>query len=337
MKNKLQKILIVHTSHISFVKKDIQILKERKPIQLFFYKPSKKLLPNLINQIKLLLVILANIRQTWLFYIWFADYHSFLPILFARIFRKKSILILGGYDVTYIPEIKYGSFSNPIRSFCSRFSIQNASILLPVDESLINDAKKYVSHFRGKIIPLPTGYSPQFWKRTSSKEKIVLTVAICHTFQRFRLKGIDLFIKVAKITPEYRFIIIGMHKKILDQISPLPQNVQVYDKLSPSELQKFYSKAKVYVQISMREGLPNTLCEAMLCECIPVGTNVGAIPKVIDDCGFIVGSRKPSEIKAAILRAMNSPEKLGKNARNRIATLFPETIRKNRLYSILEE
>jgi len=33
------------------------------------------------------------------------------------------------------------------------------------------------------------------------------------------------------------------------------------------ELIKYYQKAKVY-QLSEYEGLPNALCEAMLCECL---------------------------------------------------------------------
>jgi len=51
------------------------------------------------------------------------------------------------------------------------------------------------------------------------------------------------------------------------------------------ELIKYYQKAKVY-QLSEYEGLPNALCEAMLCECVPAGTRYCGIPTAIGDTGM---------------------------------------------------
>ena len=38
----------------------------------------------------------------------------------------------------------------------------------------------------------------------------------------------------------------------------------------------------------MSEGFPNALCEAMLCGCIPIGSNVASIPHIIGDKGYIL-------------------------------------------------
>ena len=73
---------------------------------------------------------------------------------------------------------------------------------------------------------------------------------------------------------------------------------------------------------SMREGLPNVVCEAMLSECIPVGFSNGGIPVAIGDAGYILKEKTIESAKKAIRIAMKN-EELGKAARQRIIKKFP--------------
>ena len=43
--------------------------------------------------------------------------------------------------------------------------------------------------------------------------------------------------------------------------------------------------------MSISEGFPNAVCEAMLCNCIPIGSNVAALPIIIGDAGYILMKR----------------------------------------------
>ena len=65
-----------------------------------------------------------------------------------------------------------------------------------------------------------------------------------------------------------------------------------------------YNRAKVFVQASITEGMPFTLNEAMLCECIPVGSNVNGIPDAIGDTGIIVKKRSADVLEDAIRQAL---------------------------------
>ena len=38
----------------------------------------------------------------------------------------------------------------------------------------------------------------------------------------------------------------------------------------------------------MSEGFPNALCEAMLSGCIPIVSNVGAMPKIVKETGYLL-------------------------------------------------
>jgi glycosyltransferase involved in cell wall biosynthesis len=254
--------------------------------------------------------------------------------LIARLFNKKNVIILGGYDVTYIPSLKYGSFSNPIRKFCTNFSLKFSNHLLAVDRSLIWEAQARIKNSRGNFQEVPTGFDSRVWYPTCKKENLVLTVGICDSFQRLRLKGIDIFLDAAKLLPEYRFQVIGMKAGIKERIE-IPDNVTTRDYVTFEELRDLYSKAKVYGQFSVREGLPSVVCEAMLCECIPVGTNNNGIPTAIGDCGFILEGRTAREAAKLIRIAMDSPQSLSKEARKRIKRNFTREQRKKSLFQLL--
>ena len=112
-------------------------------------------------------------------------------------------------------------------------------------------------------------------------------------------------------------------------------NVQFIKKLSQEELRKYYSRAKVYVQFSLREGLPNAVCEAMMCECIPVGSDKNGIPTAIGDCGFILKQRDVQLAVQLISQAMKAPPALAKKARQRILENFTPLQRETALLSLI--
>jgi len=328
-------ILLIHPGKASFVRKDIEILKKYFSVKDFYYHPSKQLFPNIISQSKLLIWLLYNLVKAKAVYIWFADYHSFLPIFFSRLLRKKSILVLGGYDVANIPELKYGSFYKPLRAFCAAYSIRNSYYVIAVDQTLIDKAKILVKDIKGKLLVIPTGYNSDYWKRFHHKEKFVLNVGIIDIPERMKIKGIDFLLEVAKLMPSYQFVIIGFSNPDSAFIPSMP-NVKYLPKLTQDLVREYYSRAKVYVQFSITEGFPNVVCEAMLCECIPVGASVNGVPTAIGDCGFLLEDRDPEKAAQLIKKALESPTTLGEKARQRIMTLFTEENRESQLLSILK-
>ncbi len=245
-------------------------------------------------------------------------------------------LVLGGYDVTYIKELNYGSFSNPVRAFCAKYSIKKSFLNLPVVETIANEATEKVP--AAKIQTLYTGYSERdFFMDSRPKEKIVLTVGAGDTIKRLKIKGIAFFCRVAGKLPGYKFIAIGIGENVQRYIGEIPANLAFIDRLPQQELLEYYQRAKVYTQFSVREGLPNVVCEAMLCECIPVGMNVGGIPTAIGDAGFICKKRDSSEASEFIRKAMDSDVQMGKRARKRIIDNFHLDQRKTKLVKIIEK
>ncbi len=119
---------------------------------------------------------------------------------------------------------------------------------------------------------------------------MVLTVGLVNNEQTFYRKGIDTFIEVAKLLPEYKFVVIGITGTDLGHLlTGLPSNLETFDRVEQEKLTGFYSEAKVYAQLSRMDTFCLTLAEAMLFGCFPVITNEGGMPEVVGDTGLILG------------------------------------------------
>jgi len=297
------------------VKTDYTILSKYYDVKKYKFESSKNIFKMTSEQIKLIIFLILNIWKYDLIYCWFADYHSFLPILFSKIFKKKSIIIVGGYDAVSIPELKFGVFykeNKKIRILFVKFSFRNADYILPVDKTLIEGVNYYISE---KGLSLGVKY----FVKNVQKEKAVLSVGSVADIRTFKRKGFDLLLEIAHKMPDVIFVIIGLNHDMLKFTKNIAtDNVRLLGFVSNEKLVDYYSKVKVFCQLSLSEGLPNTLCEAMLCECIPVGSNVNGIPSAIDNCGFILKVKNVDKAVELIKKALNSGESLGKKARQRI-------------------
>jgi hypothetical protein len=86
-----KKILFVYTNYSTFVKTDFEILSEMHSVKPYQFKPVKGLLKTAWQMLLQLLFLLLNIWKFDAVFIWFADYHSFLPVLFAKTDWKKVV------------------------------------------------------------------------------------------------------------------------------------------------------------------------------------------------------------------------------------------------------
>ncbi len=319
--------LVYYSTYASFIRKDYEHLTKHFDV-LKVNLSSLKSLPALARAVSS-----CDVSFTW-----FAGNHAFPAVLISRILGKGAIVIVGGYDVAYEPEIKYGPLTWSERLY-TKAALKYADKVLVVDPSLKMDAIKNIGIDAQNFEYLPTGYDSSKFISDKAKETVVLTVASnSESWDRVRIKGIDVFVECAKYIPDVRFLVIGTRGDALSGLMKIaPPNVEFIGQISQEELIGYYQKAKVYCQLSIREGLPNALCEAMLCECIPVGTERNGIPTAIGDTGFLVPNGDPLATAEAIGKALNASRDLGRKARQRIIDLFPEEKRELGLVQAIRE
>lgn len=286
------KIVLVYYGHFSsFIQRDYDVLSRSYEVEVVNFS-SWGSAPSLLKAI-------TGCR---LALIWFAGGHAAATVLLSKLLRKKSIIVVGGFDVARIPEINYGRFTQGrTRRLLTKYALKHADRVLVVDPSLKDDAIKNAGVNGHNIDYLPSGFNCKEFYPQGEKEPQVLTVAMGESWERALIKGIDVFVESAKHLPQINFKVVGIGGEALLKLKEIASNnVEFTGHVSQDELIRFYQRAKAYCQLSMREGLPNALCEAMLCECIPVGTDRNGIPRAIGDTGFIVPYGDPVAAAEAI-------------------------------------
>lgn len=134
--------------------------------------------------------------------------------------------------------------------------------------------------------------------------------------------------------PDFIFTIVGNTPEM--KYTFVPSNVKLMPFIKYEEIINLYSQHEFYLQLSIMEGFPSAPCEAMLCECIPIVSNVAALPNIVGDTGFILYKRDKEELEALITKAVISDTvQLGKNARKRIIEYFPPDTR-IKLFDLIE-
>ncbi|MEW5846207.1 MAG: glycosyltransferase family 4 protein [Bacteroidota bacterium] len=308
-----------------------------------------------MNFLKQFIYLTFRLNKIDAIIIMFAGYWSVIPVLFGKIFHKKVFIILGGTDCVYYPTLNYGSLRKPLLRKAIYVSIKYATCLLPVHESLMEFTNSYYdnskqgikNHFKPINTPVRTiynGYNPKVSKKTIETSNRIpnsfITVALVNNKTRIVLKGIDLILECAREFPEAIFTIIGIDNEIKNTLD-IPTNVKILSPTSSDSLTEKYLQSEFVIQVSISEGFPNALCEAMSFGCIPIISPVGAMPTITENIGFTLSKRDPNELSLSIRNALNlNNEKkalLRLQAHDRIVNNFSEMDRISKLAQVIEE
>lgn len=253
--------------------------------------------------------VFINIYKFDVIYIWFADIHAFPLIIFAKLFRKKSVMTVGGWEVANCPEIAYGNQRNKWRGMVTRWCLRNVNIVLVPSE-----AYKYITKSiepMASVCVIPNAIDKSLCEHALPIKSDKIVTALYTLKFTSILKGIPTFEAAAKQVPYECIIYEGIGHDIL------------MDKLR---------EAKVYCQLSYTESFGVTNLEAMACGCVPVVTNRDALPEIIGDTGVVV----PYGDVDAIVKAMHKAMTMDGNAARERSKIFTCETRLHLLSMALE-
>jgi glycosyltransferase involved in cell wall biosynthesis len=348
MKKKV--LYICHTS-TSFTKIDTLILSQRFNVLVHEFRITSALSVPFL-WIKQKLFFWKHIKQCDLVFCMFAGYHTIIPVIFAKLFNKPCIIIAGGIDSVAFPSVNYGNFNKFLLGKLTALSFKWCSHIAPISHYLVDSEYTYqqndfnrqgflyhVKNLKTPYTVVYNGFETNFWYFTQNdirQANSFLTIAAnLDSESRRKIKGVDMVIEAAKQFPQYEFTIVGSASSKLN--FEVPSNVKVMPFVPHKQLRSLYAKHDFYLQLSMSEGFGNTLAEAMLCGCIPIGANAGAIPFIINKNGFIVKKKEVNELKSVVLQAItsNRKEEIRLLARQSILDNFSIEKRNEALYKII--
>jgi glycosyltransferase involved in cell wall biosynthesis len=318
-------VFLTSTMRTSFVDGDLAILRRHFDVDCYIGSGARAPF-EVVRR-----ALAADVSISWL-----ASVYTAAMVAAARLRRRRTLVILGGVDTARDASIGYGIWRSRWRRPLLRWTLRNASRLLAVDPSLA-DALRASSGLTDLAVDvLPTGYDATFWTPGGTRERLVLCVAGASTRGRALVKGVDLFVETARRLPDVPFLLVGTDRALVASFDP-PSNLTRLDAVPRERLRELYRQSSVLCLPSRHEGLPNALCEAMLCGAVPVAARAGGAADVIGECGYVVDRENVDALVGAVVLALDATDDLRARARDRIVERYPLELRERRLVEIIEE
>ncbi len=120
--------------------------------------------------------------------------------------------------------------------------------------------------------------------------------------------------RVLQAQPEVRFLCPNMagETEALRWVSELKlgQAVSLLPRQTQAQMAALYRQSQVALSITMHDGTPNTLLEALACGCFPIAGDIESLREWITPgvSGLLVDPGSPQELADAILQALAQPE-----------------------------
>jgi|JI7StandDraft_1071085.scaffolds.fasta_scaffold71532_2 glycosyltransferase involved in cell wall biosynthesis len=343
-------IIFNYQHESSFINLDLLFLSNNYSLYKYKFDPAKKLFTPLyfIHQF---FFFIKYWKKYNLIISQIAGYHTFIPSILSYLKLKKHIIILHGTDCNCIPEINYGNLQKPVLKWFTKKSIMLCNHLLPVSQSLIENNSTYylknkakfglqnnIENFNTPYTVIHNCVDDKIFTISQENRSIksFITIALGLNLEKnVKLKGIDLVINLARQNPDFEITILGS-ETIFGYKNEL-KNVKIIGKVNHKELNHYYNLHKYYLQLSISESFGISLCEAMLCGCIPIVSNVGMMPEIIQEKNLVLNEPNIQALEKIISRNIQIGDNIQNmlNRRSLIMDRFSIEQRKTRLLNLL--
>lgn len=348
-------LIFCHMGLSSFVQTDLDLLAGHFDITPFCYPLRKNFTAKIYTAFRAFIHAFRHVPGADSVYTYFAGFHCFPHILLASLLGKRIVMTAGGFDAASIPSLQYGVFyrKNFLQSIV-RLEYRLAHRIAVVDPSLIFNVNTYAAgggsgytsgilafcpSVAEKLCVVPGCADGNFWTMPDKKSvrSGVIFVAVINRWSTFLAKGGEIILGLASDMPDIQFTLAGIQEDVQNIIKSKDlSNIRLMPFLDQNQLRKEYQTHSVFLLPSYTEGLPNVLCEAMLCGCIPAVSEVNGMPAAVGATGFVVSKPDVNLWKQAVQQALQANHSLREAGRDHILAHYSPQIRQQKLMGLLK-
>jgi glycosyltransferase involved in cell wall biosynthesis len=261
--------------------------------------------------------IFKAVRNASCVVVWGAAGQAFsLATLFGILSGKRILVFVNGSEVSSRQSRARSSLRTSARFAASRSLLSHVDVMIFPSEFSREELESHTHPKMSEV--LGHGVDTDFFTFSRGARDLVVTVSSSDSNR----KGVDRFLELAKLLSHRRFALVGRACNDPSIAAACPRNVDLVGEVSREKLLSVYQGARYYCQLSRHEAFGVAVAESMSCGCIPVVSDVGALPSVVGDCGFVVQDGDPAKAARMIEASWSADSSLGERAAARIRTSF---------------
>ncbi|HEU0299094.1 MAG TPA: glycosyltransferase, partial [Longimicrobium sp.] len=256
---------------------------------------------------------------------WFAStWYAPLMALLARGLGRRVVVVTGGMDAVYVPEIDWGLMKRPAHRRSFGVLMRVADAVLPFSEASAATIRERYRPRRLRTVH-PAVDTRFFVPGAGTREARVVTCCYEYGAGNIVQKGLDGFVETARRLPGVPFVLVGdpVDDAARALAAQAPPNVAFVPRIpGRAAYRDFLAGSSVYLQLSAHEGFGVSVAEAMACGCVPVVSDRFSLPEVVGDAGCVVPFGDAAAAAEAVRGALCPAPGMRAAARARVEERF---------------
>jgi glycosyltransferase involved in cell wall biosynthesis len=287
----IRKVLFIVNDQGSWIDRDKAVISSHFDVAEVRLKPNNY---NYLNR-----ALLAQVFRSDVLFFWFGSL-QFLPlILLGKLLGKKILIVAGGYDVAKAELIHHGAFcESSLRQWLRRVLFRGANKVIAVSKANYKEAIDNAHIAPSKLELIYHGFEAPLEELTpwSSRPQKVIMIATALQ-STFILKGIPEYIEIARMNPDYEFVLLGAYDDYLKQYlekNPVSNlRVKGYLPFGSKEFVAELQSSRFVFQLSYYESFGAAVVDAGMYGCYPVVYGQYSLVEVAEGIGrcFPYGDR----------------------------------------------